>query len=157
MLTNLTSGDFQCDYNWRNTSATKHRITKNNPDWILSNRAVSSWDESVVEEQAEMMGGLKTEQSETFGCRRFKWSFPLMPVLYVHTWCIHKASVLVFRFWDVSMEPERNSFTCFQTTNEKEDNRMKNVPVPVYCRPLVEKDPNRKVRSSLSILLFKTK
>ncbi|XP_058508933.1 C-Jun-amino-terminal kinase-interacting protein 3 isoform X11 [Solea solea] len=32
-----------------------------------------------------------------------------------------------------------------QTTNEKEDNRMKNVPVPVYCRPLVEKDPNRKL------------
>ncbi|KAG7266675.1 hypothetical protein CRUP_038063 [Coryphaenoides rupestris] len=31
-----------------------------------------------------------------------------------------------------------------QPTNEKEDNRMKNVPVPVYCRPLVEKDPNRK-------------
>uniref|UniRef100_A0A6Q2XM06 C-Jun-amino-terminal kinase-interacting protein 3 n=1 Tax=Esox lucius TaxID=8010 RepID=A0A6Q2XM06_ESOLU len=26
-----------------------------------------------------------------------------------------------------------------------EDNRMKNVPVPVYCRPLVEKDPNRKL------------
>lgn len=25
---------------------------------------------------------------------------------------------------------------------------MKNVPVPVYCRPLVEKDPNRKVRRS---------
>ncbi|XP_078806968.1 C-Jun-amino-terminal kinase-interacting protein 3 isoform X18 [Oryzias latipes] len=32
-----------------------------------------------------------------------------------------------------------------QTTNDKEDNRMKNVPVPVYCRPLVEKDPNRKL------------
>ncbi|XP_067332291.1 C-Jun-amino-terminal kinase-interacting protein 3 isoform X21 [Channa argus] len=32
-----------------------------------------------------------------------------------------------------------------QTTNEKEENRMKNVPVPVYCRPLVEKDPNRKL------------
>uniref|UniRef100_A0A8C6WMV0 Mitogen-activated protein kinase 8 interacting protein 3 n=1 Tax=Neogobius melanostomus TaxID=47308 RepID=A0A8C6WMV0_9GOBI len=32
-----------------------------------------------------------------------------------------------------------------QTTNEKEDNRIKNVPVPVYCRPLVEKDPNRKL------------
>ncbi|XP_077359097.1 C-Jun-amino-terminal kinase-interacting protein 3 isoform X17 [Festucalex cinctus] len=32
-----------------------------------------------------------------------------------------------------------------QTTSEKEDNRMKNVPVPVYCRPLVEKDPNRKL------------
>uniref|UniRef100_H3D1Y9 Mitogen-activated protein kinase 8 interacting protein 3 n=1 Tax=Tetraodon nigroviridis TaxID=99883 RepID=H3D1Y9_TETNG len=32
-----------------------------------------------------------------------------------------------------------------QTANEKEDNRMKNVPVPVYCRPLVEKDPNRKL------------
>ncbi|XP_041854585.1 C-Jun-amino-terminal kinase-interacting protein 3 isoform X13 [Melanotaenia boesemani] len=32
-----------------------------------------------------------------------------------------------------------------QTTNEKDDNRMKNVPVPVYCRPLVEKDPNRKL------------
>nr|XP_046271200.1 C-Jun-amino-terminal kinase-interacting protein 3 isoform X10 [Scatophagus argus] len=32
-----------------------------------------------------------------------------------------------------------------QTTNEKEDNRMKNVPIPVYCRPLVEKDPNRKL------------
>ncbi|XP_060946205.1 C-Jun-amino-terminal kinase-interacting protein 3 [Limanda limanda] len=31
------------------------------------------------------------------------------------------------------------------TTNEKDDNRMKNVPVPVYCRPLVEKDPNRKL------------
>uniref|UniRef100_A0A672RR54 C-Jun-amino-terminal kinase-interacting protein 3-like n=1 Tax=Sinocyclocheilus grahami TaxID=75366 RepID=A0A672RR54_SINGR len=30
-------------------------------------------------------------------------------------------------------------------TNEKEDNRLKNVPVPVYCRPLVEKDPNRKL------------
>ncbi|XP_010743391.1 C-Jun-amino-terminal kinase-interacting protein 3 isoform X9 [Larimichthys crocea] len=32
-----------------------------------------------------------------------------------------------------------------QATNDKEDNRMKNVPVPVYCRPLVEKDPNRKL------------
>ncbi|XP_061701330.1 C-Jun-amino-terminal kinase-interacting protein 3 isoform X5 [Syngnathoides biaculeatus] len=32
-----------------------------------------------------------------------------------------------------------------QTNSEKEDNRMKNVPVPVYCRPLVEKDPNRKL------------
>ncbi|XP_034749971.1 C-Jun-amino-terminal kinase-interacting protein 3 isoform X6 [Etheostoma cragini] len=32
-----------------------------------------------------------------------------------------------------------------QPTIEKEDNRMKNVPVPVYCRPLVEKDPNRKL------------
>uniref|UniRef100_A0A3Q3WGN7 C-Jun-amino-terminal kinase-interacting protein 3 n=1 Tax=Mola mola TaxID=94237 RepID=A0A3Q3WGN7_MOLML len=31
------------------------------------------------------------------------------------------------------------------TANEKEDNRVKNVPVPVYCRPLVEKDPNRKL------------
>uniref|UniRef100_A0A8C1ZPI8 C-Jun-amino-terminal kinase-interacting protein 3 n=1 Tax=Cyprinus carpio TaxID=7962 RepID=A0A8C1ZPI8_CYPCA len=31
------------------------------------------------------------------------------------------------------------------SANEKEDNRMKNVPVPVYCRPLVEKDPNRKL------------
>ncbi|KAG9342933.1 hypothetical protein JZ751_015149 [Albula glossodonta] len=29
--------------------------------------------------------------------------------------------------------------------NDKDDNRMKNVPVPVYCRPLVEKDPNRKL------------
>ncbi|KAJ8250974.1 hypothetical protein GJAV_G00215750 [Gymnothorax javanicus] len=29
--------------------------------------------------------------------------------------------------------------------NDKEDNRVKNVPVPVYCRPLVEKDPNRKL------------
>ncbi|XP_071060178.1 C-Jun-amino-terminal kinase-interacting protein 3 isoform X16 [Pseudochaenichthys georgianus] len=32
-----------------------------------------------------------------------------------------------------------------QLPTEKEDNRMKNVPVPVYCRPLVEKDPNRKL------------
>uniref|UniRef100_UPI003AAC8D3E C-Jun-amino-terminal kinase-interacting protein 3 isoform X1 n=1 Tax=Centroberyx gerrardi TaxID=166262 RepID=UPI003AAC8D3E len=32
-----------------------------------------------------------------------------------------------------------------QQATEKEDNRMKNVPVPVYCRPLVEKDPNRKL------------
>ncbi|XP_016895994.1 C-Jun-amino-terminal kinase-interacting protein 3 isoform X5 [Cynoglossus semilaevis] len=32
-----------------------------------------------------------------------------------------------------------------QTVTEKDDNRMKNVPVPVYCRPLVEKDPNRKL------------
>ncbi|XP_063040607.1 C-Jun-amino-terminal kinase-interacting protein 3 [Engraulis encrasicolus] len=32
-----------------------------------------------------------------------------------------------------------------QQVSEKEDNRMKNVPVPVYCRPLVEKDPNRKL------------
>ncbi|XP_052400641.1 C-Jun-amino-terminal kinase-interacting protein 3 [Carassius gibelio] len=32
-----------------------------------------------------------------------------------------------------------------QTANEKEDDRMKNVPVPVYCRPLVEKDPKRKL------------
>ncbi|KAM8823873.1 C-Jun-amino-terminal kinase-interacting protein 3 [Synchiropus picturatus] len=38
-----------------------------------------------------------------------------------------------------------NVFSSFQTTNEKDDNRMKNVPVPVYCRPLVEKDPNRKL------------
>lgn len=27
----------------------------------------------------------------------------------------------------------------------QEDTRMKNVPVPVYCRPLVEKDPTMKV------------
>uniref|UniRef100_A0A8B9LW27 Mitogen-activated protein kinase 8 interacting protein 3 n=1 Tax=Astyanax mexicanus TaxID=7994 RepID=A0A8B9LW27_ASTMX len=33
----------------------------------------------------------------------------------------------------------------FKQANEKEDTRMKNVPVPVYCRPLVEKDPNRKL------------
>ncbi|XP_051572011.1 C-Jun-amino-terminal kinase-interacting protein 3-like isoform X5 [Myxocyprinus asiaticus] len=33
----------------------------------------------------------------------------------------------------------------FKQANEKEDNRMKNVPVPVYCRPLVENDPNRKL------------
>lgn len=33
---------------------------------------------------------------------------------------------------------------------------MKNVPVPVYCRPLVEKDPNRKVRS-LSVLTMSKK
>ncbi|KAK3553136.1 hypothetical protein QTP86_031714 [Hemibagrus guttatus] len=33
----------------------------------------------------------------------------------------------------------------FKQANEKDDNRMKNVPVPVYCRPLVEKDPNRKL------------
>ncbi|XP_034567850.1 C-Jun-amino-terminal kinase-interacting protein 3 isoform X2 [Notolabrus celidotus] len=32
-----------------------------------------------------------------------------------------------------------------QPATEKDDNRMKNVPVPVYCRPLVEKDPNRKL------------
>uniref|UniRef100_A0A671Q2X0 C-Jun-amino-terminal kinase-interacting protein 3 n=1 Tax=Sinocyclocheilus anshuiensis TaxID=1608454 RepID=A0A671Q2X0_9TELE len=31
------------------------------------------------------------------------------------------------------------------SANEKEDNRVKNVPVPVYCRPLVEKEPNRKL------------
>ncbi|KAL4617884.1 C-Jun-amino-terminal kinase-interacting protein 3-like isoform X4 [Arapaima gigas] len=30
-------------------------------------------------------------------------------------------------------------------TDRKEDNRIKNVPVPVYCRPLVEKDPTRKL------------
>ncbi|XP_067332275.1 C-Jun-amino-terminal kinase-interacting protein 3 isoform X6 [Channa argus] len=41
-----------------------------------------------------------------------------------------------------------------QTTNEKEENRMKNVPVPVYCRPLVEKDPNRKVRRCLSPVIL---
>lgn len=28
----------------------------------------------------------------------------------------------------------------------QEDTRMKNVPVPVYCRPLVEKDPTMKVK-----------
>lgn len=38
-------------------------------------------------------------------------------------------------------------FLCPQA-NEKEDTRMKNVPVPVYCRPLVEKDPNRKVKDT---------
>ncbi|CAN9505724.1 unnamed protein product [Ophioblennius macclurei] len=32
-----------------------------------------------------------------------------------------------------------------QAASDKDDNRMKNVPVPVYCRPLVEKDPNRKL------------
>lgn len=38
-----------------------------------------------------------------------------------------------------------NTLKRQQTTNDKEDNRIKNVPVPVYCRPLVEKDPNRKL------------
>ncbi|KAJ8245808.1 hypothetical protein GJAV_G00260530 [Gymnothorax javanicus] len=35
--------------------------------------------------------------------------------------------------------------------NDKEDNRMKNVPVPVYCRPLVEKDPNRKLWCAVGV------
>uniref|UniRef100_A0A8C4IKC8 C-Jun-amino-terminal kinase-interacting protein 3 n=1 Tax=Dicentrarchus labrax TaxID=13489 RepID=A0A8C4IKC8_DICLA len=42
--------------------------------------------------------------------------------------------------WSV---PSRFKQTGGQT--DSEDNRMKNVPVPVYCRPLVEKDPNRKL------------
>lgn len=46
----------------------------------------------------------------------------------------------------VALRPVCDTFTCFQAASEKEDNRVKNVPVPVYCRPLVEKDPNRKVR-----------
>ncbi|CAO2642236.1 C-Jun-amino-terminal kinase-interacting protein 3, partial [Lemmus lemmus] len=32
-----------------------------------------------------------------------------------------------------------------QVIGGQEDNRMKNVPVPVYCRPLVEKDPTMKL------------
>ncbi|XP_072298662.1 C-Jun-amino-terminal kinase-interacting protein 3 isoform X5 [Eucyclogobius newberryi] len=44
--------------------------------------------------------------------------------------------------WSV---PSRFKQVQEKTTNEKEDNRIKNVPVPVYCRPLVEKDPNRKL------------
>ncbi|XP_047214725.1 C-Jun-amino-terminal kinase-interacting protein 3-like isoform X10 [Girardinichthys multiradiatus] len=43
------------------------------------------------------------------------------------------------------MDGAKDSPLKRQQTNEKEDNRMKNVPVPVYCRPLVEKDPNRKL------------
>lgn len=30
---------------------------------------------------------------------------------------------------------------------------MKNVPVPVYCRPLVEKDPTMKVIAGLAVWL----
>ncbi|XP_071976383.1 C-Jun-amino-terminal kinase-interacting protein 3 isoform X15 [Engystomops pustulosus] len=33
----------------------------------------------------------------------------------------------------------------------QEDNRMKNVPVPVYCRPLVEKDPTMKLWCSAGV------
>uniref|UniRef100_A0A8C7BRZ7 Mitogen-activated protein kinase 8 interacting protein 3 n=1 Tax=Neovison vison TaxID=452646 RepID=A0A8C7BRZ7_NEOVI len=32
-----------------------------------------------------------------------------------------------------------------QASRPREDTRMKNVPVPVYCRPLVEKDPTMKL------------
>uniref|UniRef100_A0A3B3S5E5 C-Jun-amino-terminal kinase-interacting protein 3 n=1 Tax=Paramormyrops kingsleyae TaxID=1676925 RepID=A0A3B3S5E5_9TELE len=45
-----------------------------------------------------------------------------------------------------SVPPRFKQFLYQQLSpNEKEDNRVKNVPVPVYCRPLVEKDPTRKL------------
>lgn len=37
------------------------------------------------------------------------------------------------------------SFPQLSPNGGQEDTRMKNVPVPVYCRPLVEKDPTMKV------------
>ncbi|XP_026058974.1 C-Jun-amino-terminal kinase-interacting protein 3 isoform X6 [Carassius auratus] len=47
---------------------------------------------------------------------------------------------------NVSQADSAQDATAKRTqANEKEDNRMKNVPVPVYCRPLVEKDPKRKL------------
>uniref|UniRef100_A0A8B9BT33 C-Jun-amino-terminal kinase-interacting protein 3 n=1 Tax=Anser brachyrhynchus TaxID=132585 RepID=A0A8B9BT33_9AVES len=36
----------------------------------------------------------------------------------------------------------------------QEDNRMKNVPVPVYCRPLVEKDPTMKLWCAAGVNLM---
>uniref|UniRef100_A0A672GAU6 C-Jun-amino-terminal kinase-interacting protein 3 n=1 Tax=Salarias fasciatus TaxID=181472 RepID=A0A672GAU6_SALFA len=44
--------------------------------------------------------------------------------------------------WSV---PSRFKQVRTPNRNFTNDNRMKNVPVPVYCRPLVEKDPNRKL------------
>ena len=43
--------------------------------------------------------------------------------------------------------PPCPSALCLQLSPNggQEDTRAKNVPVPVYCRPLVEKDPTMKV------------
>ncbi|XP_066498786.1 C-Jun-amino-terminal kinase-interacting protein 3 isoform X9 [Hoplias malabaricus] len=50
------------------------------------------------------------------------------------------------RFKQTGTQPDSTQDAAAKRqANEKEDNRMKNVPVPVYCRPLVEKDPNRKL------------
>lgn len=89
-------------------------------------------DGSAVGEQAEMMAGSK---------KKTDW-------FSVNACGVSRVRCKLSLFSCFSMERECDTFTCFQTTSEKEDNRMKNVPVPVYCRPLVEKDPNRKVRRS---------
>uniref|UniRef100_A0A8C1DH59 C-Jun-amino-terminal kinase-interacting protein 3 n=1 Tax=Cyprinus carpio carpio TaxID=630221 RepID=A0A8C1DH59_CYPCA len=44
--------------------------------------------------------------------------------------------------WSV---PPRLKQVSDPNAQDKDGNCMKNVPVPVYCRPLVEKDPNRKL------------
>lgn len=43
-------------------------------------------------------------------------------------------------------EPRRLPSLQLSPSGGQEDTRMRNVPVPVYCRPLVEKDPTMKVR-----------
>uniref|UniRef100_A0A3Q2Y419 Mitogen-activated protein kinase 8 interacting protein 3 n=1 Tax=Hippocampus comes TaxID=109280 RepID=A0A3Q2Y419_HIPCM len=41
--------------------------------------------------------------------------------------------------------PQRRSHTMCQISTSNHDNRMKNVPVPVYCRPPSDFAPNRKL------------
>ncbi|XP_057606798.1 C-Jun-amino-terminal kinase-interacting protein 3 isoform X7 [Hippopotamus amphibius kiboko] len=42
-------------------------------------------------------------------------------------------------------EQKREQYRQLSPNGGQEDTRMKNVPVPVYCRPLVEKDPTMKL------------
>lgn len=74
------------------------------------------------------------------------WIKTILTRAWWELWVWHLSACSVWH-WSYLQRPcEHHRLPVFSQANEKEDNRMKNVPVPVYCRPLVEKDPNRKVQ-----------
>ncbi|XP_051686242.1 C-Jun-amino-terminal kinase-interacting protein 3 isoform X12 [Oryctolagus cuniculus] len=50
-------------------------------------------------------------------------------------------------------EQKREQYRQLSPSGGQEDTRMKNVPVPVYCRPLVEKDPTMKLWCAAGVSL----
>lgn len=96
-------------------------------DWLLSLRMrlpckpLTDFDMLLLVSQGNLSQGMMGAKS--MACSVWQWSYWQRP-------CDH------------------HCLPVSSQVNEKEDNRMKNVPVPVYCRPLVEKDPNRKVKDT---------
>lgn len=67
--------------------------------------------------------------------RLVSWVLPRQCHLSHQIWCSQLCTVLFRLLFPPQLSPNGG----------QEDTRMKNVPVPVYCRPLVEKDPTMKV------------